>query len=166
LACLSPFEGGTKGGCCTYSFLSLDRRSAKCTYIVPPFCKGRLGGFLQIVRKLDIARLVANEPNTLLLDEPTNYISLDDLEAFEAALALFPGPVLAVSHDRRFIRQFRGAIWELSGGVLSLTKPLDILEHLYYYGLAQSFPFPASGESLSRMNEVNREVRDRGRSAL
>jgi macrolide transport system ATP-binding/permease protein len=74
------------------------------------------------MRKLDIARLVASEPNTLLLDEPTNYVSLDDLEAFEAALALFPGPVLAVSHDRRFIRQFAGEIWELSGGVLSFDK--------------------------------------------
>jgi macrolide transport system ATP-binding/permease protein len=74
------------------------------------------------MRKLDIARLVALAPNTLLLDEPTNYISLDDLEAFEAALALFPGPVLAVSHDRRFIRQFGGAIWELSGGVLAFDK--------------------------------------------
>jgi|WetSurMetagenome_2_1015567.scaffolds.fasta_scaffold405840_1 macrolide transport system ATP-binding/permease protein len=90
--------------------------------MVPPFCKGRLGGFLQIVRKLDIACLVAGGPNTLLLDEPTNYISLDDLESFEAALALFPGPVLAVSPDRRFIRQFCGAIWELSGGVLAFDK--------------------------------------------
>jgi macrolide transport system ATP-binding/permease protein len=43
------------------------------------------------MRKLDIARLVAAAPNTLLLDEPTNYISLDDLESFESALALFPG---------------------------------------------------------------------------
>ena len=74
------------------------------------------------MRKLDIARLVAARPNTLLLDEPTNYISLDDLEAFEAALALFPGPVMAVSHDRRFIRQFGGEIWELSRGILQFDK--------------------------------------------
>jgi macrolide transport system ATP-binding/permease protein len=74
------------------------------------------------MRKLDIARLVAFEPNTLLLDEPTNYIGFDDLEAFEVALALFPGPVLAVSHDRRFIKHFGGEIWELSGGVLAFDK--------------------------------------------
>src|SRR5579859_1911774 len=35
-------------------------------------------------RKLEIACLLAQEPNILLLDEPTNYISLDVLEALEA----------------------------------------------------------------------------------
>jgi macrolide transport system ATP-binding/permease protein len=72
------------------------------------------------VRKLEIARMIANEPNTLLLDEPTNYISLNDLESFEDAIAHFPGPVLAVSHDRRFIRQFGGEVWELTDGKLLL----------------------------------------------
>jgi macrolide transport system ATP-binding/permease protein len=64
-------------------------------------------------RKLEIARLMACEPNVLLLDEPTNYISLDVLEAFEAAILNFPGPVLAISHDRWFIQRFGGEYWEL-----------------------------------------------------
>lgn len=69
-------------------------------------------------RKLEIARLMAGHPNVLLLDEPTNYISLDVLEAFEAAVITFPGPVLAVSHDRWFIERFGGQRWELAGGRL------------------------------------------------
>ena len=64
-------------------------------------------------RKLEIARLMADNPNVLLLDEPTNYISLDVLEAFEAAIIHFPGPVIAISHDRWFIQRFSGTIWEL-----------------------------------------------------
>jgi macrolide transport system ATP-binding/permease protein len=67
-------------------------------------------------RKLEIARLMAEGPNVLLLDEPTNYISLDVLEAFEAAIVAFPGPVIAVSHDRWFIQRFGGMIWELVDG--------------------------------------------------
>ncbi len=67
-------------------------------------------------RKLEIARLMAEGPNVLLLDEPTNYISLDVLEAFEAAIVTFPGPVIAVSHDRWFIQRFGGKIWELVQG--------------------------------------------------
>ena len=62
-------------------------------------------------RKLEIARLLAEQPNVLLLDEPTNYISLDVLEAFEAAVLKFPGPVIAVSHDRLFMQRFGGKIW-------------------------------------------------------
>jgi macrolide transport system ATP-binding/permease protein len=70
-------------------------------------------------RKLEIARLIAAEPNVLLLDEPTNYVSLDVLEAFETAVRAFPGPVLAVSHDRWFIQRFGGEVWELANGTLT-----------------------------------------------
>ncbi len=69
-------------------------------------------------RKLEILRLIAERPNILLLDEPTNHISLDVLEAFEAAIIEFAGPVIAVSHDRWFIDRFKGDIWELSEGHL------------------------------------------------
>ena len=67
-------------------------------------------------RKLQIARLIAGRANLLLLDEPTNSISFDVLEALEAALRLFPGPVIAASHDRRFIEQFDGEVWALRDG--------------------------------------------------
>ncbi|HEX4205583.1 MAG TPA: ABC-F family ATP-binding cassette domain-containing protein [Ktedonobacteraceae bacterium] len=70
-------------------------------------------------RKLEIARLLAARPNMLLLDEPTNYISLDVLEAFESALQMFPGPVIAISHDRWFIQRFGGEVWVLQQARLS-----------------------------------------------
>ncbi len=67
-------------------------------------------------RKLEIARLMVAGPNVLLLDEPTNYISLDVLEAFEAGILHFPGPVVAVSHDRWFIQRFAGTMWTIVDG--------------------------------------------------
>ncbi|HEU5315110.1 MAG TPA: ABC-F family ATP-binding cassette domain-containing protein [Chloroflexota bacterium] len=67
-------------------------------------------------RKLQLARLIASRPNVLLLDEPTNHLDLPTLEAFEAALAAFTGPVLAVSHDRWFMRRFGGDVLELRDG--------------------------------------------------
>ncbi len=73
-------------------------------------------------RKLEIARLMAQGPNVLLLDEPTNYISLDVLEAFEAAILNFPGPVVVISHDRWFMQRFCGTVWELTLGTL-MTSP-------------------------------------------
>jgi macrolide transport system ATP-binding/permease protein len=79
-------------------------------------------------RKLEIARLMAQGPNVLLLDEPTNYISLDVLEAFEAAIIKFPGPVIAISHDRWFIQRFSGKVWELVEG--KLLKDDDVIARL------------------------------------
>ena len=67
-------------------------------------------------RKLQIARLIAQGTNLLVLDEPTNYVSFDVLEEMEAALREFPGPVIAASHDRRFLQQFGGDIWEMRAG--------------------------------------------------
>ena len=69
-------------------------------------------------RKLEIARLLALRPNVLALDEPTNYLSLDVLEVFEQAVLQFPGPVIAVSHDRWFARRFAGEVWHLNAGHL------------------------------------------------
>ena len=71
-------------------------------------------------RKLQIARLIADQANLLILDEPTNYVSFDVLEELEAALKLFPGPVIAASHDRRFIQQFDGEVWALENGHLNV----------------------------------------------
>ncbi|MEO0564805.1 MAG: ATP-binding cassette domain-containing protein, partial [Chloroflexota bacterium] len=59
-------------------------------------------------RKVQLARLAAMNANVLVLDEPTNHLSLDVLEAFEHALETFPGVVIAVSHDRHFLRRFGG----------------------------------------------------------
>jgi len=70
-------------------------------------------------RKLEIALLMAQNPNVLLLDEPTNFISLDVLEAFEAAILAFPGPVIAISHDRWFMQRFGGKLWQFVDRKLS-----------------------------------------------
>lgn len=69
-------------------------------------------------RKLQIARLIGGRANLLLLDEPTNFVSFDVLEALEIALRDFPGPVIAASHDRRFMQNFDGEIWALESGHL------------------------------------------------
>lgn len=69
-------------------------------------------------RKVQLAQLISRRANLLLLDEPTNHVSFDVLEEFEAALLDFPGPVLAVSHDRHFLQRFGGEIWELRHGAL------------------------------------------------
>jgi macrolide transport system ATP-binding/permease protein len=67
-------------------------------------------------RKVQIARLIAGQANLLVLDEPTNYVSFDVLEGLEEALRDFPGPVIDASHDRRFIEQFQGDVWEMRDG--------------------------------------------------
>ncbi|GGU55991.1 ribosomal protection-like ABC-F family protein [Streptomyces daghestanicus] len=69
-------------------------------------------------RRLVLARLVVEPADLLLLDEPTNHLALTLLEELEDALALFPGAVVIVSHDRRLRSRFRGEPVDLRDGVL------------------------------------------------
>jgi ATPase subunit of ABC transporter with duplicated ATPase domains len=54
--------------------------------------------------RLEVLCLELEGHNLLLLDEPTDNLDIDSSEALEAALEGFTGTVLAVSHDRAFLR--------------------------------------------------------------
>lgn len=56
-------------------------------------------------RKAQLAQIILRGCDILLLDEPTNHIDLPSLEHIEEKLIEFPGPVIAVSHDRYFTKK-------------------------------------------------------------
>jgi ATP-binding cassette subfamily F protein 3 len=53
--------------------------------------------------KIALVRLLLSGTNLLLLDEPTNYLEVEAQEAFEQALAAYPGSIVVASHDRAFL---------------------------------------------------------------
>jgi ATP-binding cassette subfamily F protein uup len=53
--------------------------------------------------RLLLARLLTRPANVLVLDEPTNDLDLETLELLEEQLLEWPGTLLLVSHDRRFL---------------------------------------------------------------
>jgi len=56
--------------------------------------------------RLQVLHLELSGVNLLLLDEPTDNLDLGSAEALEVALNDFTGTVLAVTHDRWFLRGF------------------------------------------------------------
>lgn len=70
--------------------------------------------------RLSMAKLLASAPDVLALDEPTNHLDIRAVEWLESFLARFPGAVLVVSHDRRFLENVAGTIWEIEA--LHLTR--------------------------------------------
>lgn len=54
-------------------------------------------------RRLQLIRVLINNPNLLILDEPTNDLDIYTLEILEDYLMSFNGPILIVSHDRYFL---------------------------------------------------------------
>jgi ATP-binding cassette subfamily F protein 3 len=63
--------------------------------------------------RLRFGVLVLQGCNLLLLDEPINHLDIPSRENFEQALAAYEGTVLAVVHDRYFVRRFATAIWRI-----------------------------------------------------
>ncbi len=58
------------------------------------------GGF-QI--RINLAKVLATEPNLLLLDEPTNYLDIVSLRWLKRFLRSFDGEVLLITHDQEFM---------------------------------------------------------------
>ena len=60
----------------------------------------------------------------LLLDEPTDNLDVASAEALEAGLSAFEGTVIAVSHDRWFLRSFEHfLIFDSDGEVTAADSP-------------------------------------------
>jgi ATPase subunit of ABC transporter with duplicated ATPase domains len=68
--------------------------------------------------RLEILCLELDGHNLLLLDEPTDNLDIDSAEALEGALEGFEGTVVAVSHDRAFLRRMDRFLMVLHDGTV------------------------------------------------
>jgi ATPase subunit of ABC transporter with duplicated ATPase domains len=81
--------------------------------------------------RLEILCLELEGHNLLLLDEPTDNLDIESSEALEHALEGFVGTVIAVSHDRAFLRRLdRFFLLAHDGSVFALPDADAALEAL------------------------------------
>lgn len=78
-------------------------------------------------RRLQLLRLLMNEPNVLLMDEPTNDLDIETLTELEDLLDGWPGTLVVVSHDRWFLERVSDRVMALmgDGGLLFLPGGVD-----------------------------------------
>ena len=72
--------------------------------------------------RLQLCRLLLEEPELLILDEPTNHLDMKTLFWLEEYLSTFKGAILTVSHDRYFLDKLVSTIYELENRKLSVFK--------------------------------------------
>ena len=67
-------------------------------------------------RRVLLARALIASPDVLLLDEPTNHLDVEAIEWLEATLKQWPGCLMFITHDRRFLKNLSTRIIEIDRG--------------------------------------------------
>lgn len=66
--------------------------------------------------RVELAKILLKKPDLLLLDEPTNHLDIESIQWLEDFLIEYPGAILLVSHDRRFLDSITKRTIEISLG--------------------------------------------------
>ena len=81
-------------------------------------------------RRLQILRLLMDEPNVLFLDEPTNDLDIETLTQLEDLLDGWPGSLVVISHDRYFTERTTDRVYALLGDRTLRMLPRGLDEYL------------------------------------
>ncbi|CAL9294039.1 ABC-F family ATP-binding cassette domain-containing protein [Streptomyces sp. NPDC030392] len=81
-------------------------------------------------RRLQLLRLLMDEPNVLFLDEPTNDLDIETLTQLEDLLDGWPGSMIVISHDRFFLERTTDRTFALLGDATLRMLPRGIDEYL------------------------------------
>ena len=89
--------------------------------------------------RINLAKLLATEPNMLLLDEPTNYLDLPSLRWLKQFIRDFDGEVILITHDREFMDAVtthtmgiqRKGLFMVQGGTKKYYETLSLQDETY-----------------------------------
>ncbi len=70
-------------------------------------------------KRVAMAKLILQSPDLLLLDEPTNHLDAEITEWLEGYLKSYPGALMLITHDRYFLDNVVGQMFELEKGKIT-----------------------------------------------
>lgn len=66
--------------------------------------------------RVELAKLLLQQPELLLLDEPTNHLDIEAIIWLEQYISSYPNAAIIISHDRTFLRNTANRIIEIENG--------------------------------------------------
>ncbi|NME36845.1 MULTISPECIES: ribosomal protection-like ABC-F family protein [Fusobacterium] len=108
-----------------------------------------------------LGKILLEEPELLILDEPTNHLDLLAIEWLEKFLKDYNKAVMVVSHDRYFLDNVVGRIFEIEGHTLKTYKgnftEYTIQKEIYLSGAIKAFE--KEQEKIKQMEEYIRRYK-------
>ncbi|MET7765390.1 ABC-F family ATP-binding cassette domain-containing protein [Streptomyces sp. NPDC005336] len=104
-------------------------------------------------RRLQILRLLMDEPNVLFLDEPTNDLDIETLTQLEDLLDGWPGSLVVISHDRYFLERTTDRVLALLGDATLRMLPRGVDEYLERRQRALAAAAPAAAPAKQKAAE-------------
>ncbi len=107
--------------------------------------------------RVELARLLLQNPDILLLDEPSNHLDLRSVIWLEGFLQSYDGAMMLISHDRRFLNAVVNRIVHLDRGKLTVYQGnFDAFEHQRAEREAQLEQ--AAANQQKKINEMERFI--------
>lgn len=83
--------------------------------------------------RIELGKILLKRPDFMLLDEPTNHLDIESIIWLEGFLKTYPGGILLISHDQRFLDNVTNRTIEIVSGDIydyscSYTKFLELRE--------------------------------------
>ncbi len=105
--------------------------------------------------RMNLAKVILQEPDLLLLDEPTNHLDLDTIEWLENYLRDLNTPMVIVSHDREFLDRLCNQIVETERGISNtyLGNYSSYLTQKAEQKLAQMAAYERQSKELEKQQE-------------
>jgi ATP-binding cassette subfamily F protein uup len=101
-------------------------------------------------RRLQLLRLLMDEPNVLFLDEPTNDLDIETLTQLEDLLDGWPGSMIVISHDRYFLERTTDRVMALLGDATLRMLPRGVDEYLERRQSAREAAAPAPAPAAAK----------------
>ena len=107
-------------------------------------------------RRLQLLRILLDEPNVLILDEPTNDLDVETLTVLEDFLDSWPGVVVTVTHDRYFLERVSDMVYAIMGDGRVRHLPRGVEQYLEE--LAAGIPRRPASNALTPAAEMSSDL--------
>lgn len=107
--------------------------------------------------RVELAKILLKRPDLILLDEPTNHLDIESIQWLEDFLIDYPGAILLVSHDRRFLDSVTNRTIEISLGKV-YDYPVSYSEYVKQRAIRREQQLAAHENQQKSIAEIERFV--------